>query len=61
MEENKDKKEEKVKSEKIEMDSKNKDALNIFLKEGNGVFVKHVFTSECGSQLSYAEMRMIYG
>ena len=61
MEENKDKKEEKVKSEKIEMDSKNKDALNVFLKEGNEAFVKHVFTGERGCQLSYAEMRMIYG
>ena len=61
MEENKDKKEEKVKSEKVEMDSKNKDALNVFLKEGNEEFVKHVFTGERGCQLSYAEMRIIYG
>jgi len=43
------------------MDDKNKKAFNVFLEEGNQTFVKHVFTGEGGGQLSYAEMRMIYG
>tara|TARA_B100000925_G_C21568811_1_gene286862 strand:+ start:41 stop:232 length:192 start_codon:yes stop_codon:yes gene_type:complete len=63
MEENKEQKEEKVekKKEGLEMDDKNKKAFNVFLEEGNQAFVKHVFTSENGGQLSYSEMRMMYG
>ena len=65
MEENKDKKDKKeeqgVKSLKVEMNDKNKEAFNIFLKEGNDAFVKHVFKGEGVGQLSYAEMRMMYG
>ena len=62
MEENKDKKEEQgVKQLKVEMNDKNKEAFNIFLKEGNNAFVKHVFKGDGGGQLSYAEMRMMYG
>lgn len=65
MEEDKEHKEEKekpeVKSVKVKMDNKNKEAFNIFLKEGNNAFVKHVFKDVDGRQLSYAEMRMIYG
>jgi len=65
MEENKDKKEEKLEEKKgglnLEMDDKNKKAFNVFLEEGNQAFVKHVFTSESGEKLSYAEMRMMYG
>lgn len=65
MEENKDKKvEEKVEEKEgltLGMDNKNKEAFNIFLKEGNDAFIKHVFKGEGGGQLSYAEMRMMYG
>ena len=43
------------------MDDKNKKAFNVFLEEGKQAFVKHVFTSENGGQLSYSEMRMMYG
>jgi len=62
MEENKDKKvEEKVEGLTLGMDNKNKEAFNIFLKEGNNSFIKHVFKGESGEKLSYAEMRMMYG
>ena len=65
MDENKDKKEEKLEEKKeglkLEMDDKNKKAFNVFLQEDMQAFVKHVFTSENGGQLSYSEMRMLYG
>lgn len=65
MEENKRQKEEKVEEKKeglkLEMDDKNKKAFNVFLEEGNQAFIKHVFMSENGGQLSYSEMRMMYG
>ena len=45
-----------------DMDSKNKEASEILLKEGSKKFVEHVFTDkETGAKLSYAEMRMMYG
>lgn len=57
--ENIEKKETKKDSE---MDSKNKEASEILLKEGGKKFVEHVFTDkETGEKLSYAEMRMMYG
>ena len=65
MEEQKQQKEEKVEEKKeglkLEMDDKNKKAFNVFLQEGNQAFVKHVFTGENRGQLSYSEMRMLYG
>lgn len=65
MEENKEQKEGKVEEKKeglkLEMDDKNKKAFNVFLEEGKQAFVKHVFTGENGGQLSYSEMRMMYG
>jgi hypothetical protein len=57
--ENIEKKETKKDSD---MDSKNKEASEILLKEGSKKFVEHVFTDkETGAKLSYAEMRMMYG
>ena len=43
------------------MDEKNKKALNVQMTDGDKAFVEHVFTGENGRQLSYAEMRGMYG
>ena len=43
------------------MDEKNKKALNVLMTEGDKAFVKHVFTGENERQLSYSEMRGMYG
>ena len=44
------------------MDAANTTALNVLNTQGEEAFVKHVFTDQdTGNQLSYAEMRMMYG
>lgn len=53
----------------VKMDNLNKTAYNVFVKDGGKKFVEHVFThpedhdkpKEEKRQLSYAEMRMLYG
>lgn len=53
----------------VKMDNLNKTAYNVFVKDGEKKFVEHVFThpedhdkpKEEKRQLSYAEMRMLYG
>lgn len=45
------------------MDEANKKALNVLQTQGQDAFIKHVFTDpkDETKQLSYAEMRMLYG
>ena len=44
-----------------DMDSKNKEASEILLKEGSKKYVEHVFTDqETGEKLSYSEMRLMF-
>ena len=44
------------------MDEENKQAFNVLMNGTEKDFIKHVFTNqETGQQLSYAEMRMMYG
>ncbi len=44
------------------MDDKNKKALDVWNKQGPEAAIKHMFTdSETGRQLSYSEMRSLYG
>lgn len=55
--------------EPIKMDPANREALNVLTTQGEQKFVEHVFThpedreksKEEQRQLSYAEMRMLYG
>ena len=45
-----------------EMDDTNKKAVNVMAEQGLEEAVKHMFTDEkSGRQLSYAEMRSLYG
>ena len=44
------------------MDSNNKQALNVWAEQGEKAAIAHMFTDqETGRQLSYGEMRMRYG
>ena len=44
------------------MDSNNKQALNVWAEQGEKAVIAHMFTDqETGRQLSYGEMRMRYG
>lgn len=43
------------------MNTKNKEALNVLTTEGDGAFIKHVFTGDNCKKLTYAEMRDRYG
>ena len=44
------------------MDEANKTAANVFNTQGEKAFLKHIFTDqETGRQMSYAEMRSMYG
>ena len=54
---------------RVKMDNLNKKAYEVLKKEGEKKFIEHVFThpddhnkpKEEKRQLSYAEMRMLYG
>ena len=44
------------------MDENNKQALDVMKNKGMNAAVKHMFTEQkTGRQLSYGEMRMLYG
>ena len=44
------------------MDEANKTAANVFNTQGEKAFFKHIFTDqETGRQMSYSEMRSMYG
>lgn len=55
--------------EPVKMDELNKKAANVLVTQGDQAFIEHVFThpedhdkpKEEKRQLSYAEMRMLYG
>lgn len=55
--------------EPVKMDELNKKAMNVLNTQGDKAFIEHVFThpedhdkpKEERRQLSYAEMRMLYG
>ena len=47
---------------KTTMDAANSKAANILFTQGSQAFVKHVFTDQgTGRELSYSEMRQLYG
>jgi len=49
-------------SSKTTMDAANSKAANILFTQGSQAFVKHVFTDQgTGRELSYSEMRQLYG
>jgi aminopeptidase N len=45
----------------VGMDDRNKAAMKVLITKGPDAFVRHVHTGDNGEQLSYAEMRSIYG
>jgi hypothetical protein len=46
---------------KIELDPANQKAAEVLVTEGNAAFIKHVFNPTGQQELSYAEMRNLYG
>ena len=45
----------------VQMDDANRDALKVWKESGSEAFVKHCFNPTGKKQLTYAEMRGLYG